>query len=52
MKQAIFYSRIDSTKEPISKTYCFTRLQAAKYFANKKQLTLKDFLKIYGVQFK
>jgi hypothetical protein len=45
-----FYHRNDKSKEPIKKAF-FTksRLSAAKYFAEVKQLTLKDFLKVFGV---
>ena len=49
MKQFFFYSKSDSTKEPISKTYAVSRLGAAKKFSKIKQLSLKSFLNIYGV---
>lgn len=44
-----YYSRIDKTEEIVSKTVGFSRLQAAKYFAARKQLDLKTFLKLYAV---
>jgi hypothetical protein len=45
-----YYSRIDKNKEIVSRTINFSRLQAAKYFAARKQLDLKSFLKIYAVK--
>jgi hypothetical protein len=45
-----FYSRNDLDQETISRTVSTSRLQAAKYFAARKQLKLKDFLKIFGVK--
>ena len=45
-----FYHRNDNTQEPIKKVFFTTsRLNAAKYFAEIKQMELKDFLKIFGV---
>lgn len=44
-----YYSRIDKTEEIVSRTVGFSRLQAAKYFASRKQLDLKTFLKLYSV---
>ena len=44
-----FYSKLDSTQEPISKTLASSRLGAAKYFASRKRLPLKSFLKIYSI---
>lgn len=44
-----YYSRIDKTEEIVSRTVSFSRLQAAKYFAARKQLDLKTFLKLYAV---
>lgn len=45
-----FYNKQDSTKETIGKVVDVSRLGAAKYFANRKQLPLKEFLKIFGVK--
>ena len=44
-----YYSRTDKTEEIVSKTVGFSRLQAAKYFAARKQLDLKTFLTLYSV---
>ena len=44
-----FYSKLDSTQEPISKTVASSRLKAAKYFAARKRLPLKKFLSIYSI---
>lgn len=44
-----YYSRIDKNQELISKTISTSRLQAAKNFAERKQLDLKTFLKLYSV---
>ena len=45
-----FYSRADKTQEIISRTASTSRLNAAKHFANRKQLLLKEFLKIFAVK--
>ena len=45
-----FYSRNDKMEELVSKTVSTSRLKAAKYFAARKQLPLKEFLKIFGVK--
>jgi hypothetical protein len=45
-----FYSRNNLDQETISRTMSTSRLQAAKYFAARKQLPLKEFLKIFGVK--
>jgi len=45
-----FYNKQDSTKETISRTVDVSRLSAAKYFAMRKQLPLKEFLKIFAVK--
>jgi hypothetical protein len=45
-----YYSRIDKNEEIISRTISLSRLNAAKYFAARKQLNLKSFLKIYAVK--
>ncbi len=44
-----FYSKIDPNCELINVISTSSRLSAAKYFAAKKQLDLKTFLKIYSV---
>ena len=45
-----FYSRLDPNQEIINRIVNVSRLEAAKYFAQKKQLDLKSFLKIYSVK--
>jgi hypothetical protein len=46
----IFYNRFDKTKEPINRTNKHTsRLEAAKFFAEIKKMSLKDFLKVFTV---
>jgi hypothetical protein len=45
-----FYSKIDKEKEAIGITVGFSRLEAAKTFAKRKQLPLKEFLKIFSVE--
>jgi len=44
-----FYSRRDKNQETIGRVITTSRLQAAKIFAERKQLPLKEFLKIFGV---
>ena len=44
-----FYSRNDKNQETIGRVITSSRLQAAKLFAERKQLPLKEFLKIFGV---
>lgn len=44
-----YYSRTDKTEEIVNRTVSLSRLQAAKYFAARKQLDLKTFLKLYAV---
>jgi hypothetical protein len=48
-KKYYFYAKNDWQQEPISRTVAPGRLSAAKYFAGRKNLTLKDFLNIYSV---
>ena len=48
-KKYSFYSRNDQSQEPISKTLALGRLAAAKYFAARKHLSLKQFLSIYAI---
>jgi hypothetical protein len=45
-----FYSKTDETQETISRTMSTSRLNAAKHFAERKQLPLKEFLKIFAVK--
>ena len=44
-----FYNRNDKNQETIGRVVTTSRLQAAKYFAARKQLDLKTFLKLYSV---
>ena len=44
-----FYNRNDRNQETIGRVITTSRLQAAKMFAERKQLPLKEFLKIFGV---
>jgi len=48
-KKYYFYSRFDSTQEPIMSVYGYNRLKIAKHFAATKQLDLKAFLSIFAV---
>jgi hypothetical protein len=45
-----FYSKTDKKEEIINRRVGFSRLEAAKYFADRKQLDLKTFLKLYAVK--
>lgn len=45
-----FYNRIDENQEIIGQMISKSRLQAAKHFAERKQLPLKEFLKIFAVK--
>jgi hypothetical protein len=45
-----FYNKNDKSQETISRTISTSRLNAAKYFAARKNLELKSFLKIFGVK--
>lgn len=45
-----FYRKNDLQQEIIDKTISFSRLSAAKFFAQRKKLDLKAFLGIYGVK--
>jgi hypothetical protein len=49
MRSYGFYARSDANQEVISKTVALSRLRAAEYFAKKKQMLLKSFLKIYAI---
>jgi len=44
-----FYSRADSTKEPISRIVASSRYRAAIIFSLRKGLNLKEFLRLYAV---
>jgi hypothetical protein len=44
-----FYSRSDKDQETIGRVVTTSRLQAAKLFAERKQLPLKEFLKVFSV---
>ena len=44
-----FYNRNDRNQETIGRIVTTSRLQAAKLFADRIQLPLKEFLKIFGV---
>jgi len=45
-----FYSKTDKKREKINVTYNFqSRLGAAKFFADIKNMKLKDFLSIFAV---
>jgi hypothetical protein len=44
-----YYSRIDKKQELVAKMVSTSRLQAAKAFAERKQLDLKTFLTLYAV---
>ena len=44
-----FYSRKDKDQETIGRVVTTSRLQAAKLFAERKQLPLNEFLKVFGV---
>lgn len=49
MRTFKFSNRNDVHNEPIDVVQSDSRLVAAKYFARKKNLSLKDFLKIFKV---
>jgi hypothetical protein len=49
MKKYEFYSRRDSQNEAYGSARSFSRLSAARVFADKKNLSLKEFLSIYKV---
>ena len=44
-----YHSKADKTKEILGQTHINGRLLAAKYFAQRKNLPLKEFLKLYSV---
>ena len=45
-----FYFKNDKDQEIIGKTVDLSRLSAAKHFAKRKNLPLKEFLKVFGVK--
>jgi len=45
-----FYSKSDTTKEPIKKIECLDIRRAVVIFAGMKQLTIDDFLILYNVE--
>jgi hypothetical protein len=49
MTQYFFYSKSDTTIEPIYYCRASSRLNAARKFAEGKQFPLKTFLSIYSV---
>lgn len=49
MKRYFFYSKNDSAQEPIYYCKAYSRLEAAKKFAEGKRMDLKVFLTIYSV---
>lgn len=44
-----YYSKSSVSKEILGRTHTTSRLLAAKYFAQRKNLPLKEFLKLYSV---
>ena len=44
-----FYSKTDSTKEPVSKAKCESYEDALEYFSEKKKLSKKAFLNLYEI---
>ena len=49
MKKYSYYSRTDSSQESIDIAISFSRLSAAKQFAQRKQLPLRSFLELFKV---
>jgi hypothetical protein len=49
MRMYSFYSKRDDKKEKLGTIPHVSRLQAAKFFAERKQLSLKSFLNIYTI---
>jgi hypothetical protein len=50
LKCCIYYRKNDPNKEILGKYTTSSRLEAAKEFAQMKQLPLKEFLKIWSVE--
>ena len=44
-----YYAKLDKSTEAVDKIFTTGRLAAAKHFANRKNLPLKEFLKIWAV---
>lgn len=44
-----FSYKTDSKAEPIDKVLSYSRLSAAKFFAERKRINFKDFLHIFKV---
>jgi len=49
MTKYYFYSRFDKSQEAIDSVRAFSRMQAAKHFAGRKQMDLKTFLSVFAV---
>ena len=49
MKRFSFFVKKDKTEEAISSTEASGRLEAAKIFAARKKLPLKQFLRIFSI---
>ena len=49
MKQYYFYSKNDSSKEPIYTIKAISRKVATRKFAIGKQMSLENFLELYSV---
>ena len=45
-----YYIKNDQNKEPLGKMVSTSRLKAAESFAERKQLPLKEFLKLFSVE--
>ena len=45
-----YYIKNDQNKEPLGKVVSISRLKAAQTFAERKQLPLKNFLKLFSVE--
>jgi hypothetical protein len=50
MRNFIFYSKTDSTREPIGKIQASTEEEAVEIAAQKKQLTIDSFLELFEVK--
>ena len=49
MKYYWYYSRHDKSCEALGKVLSISRYRAAEFFSIRKCLSLKSFLKLYGV---
>ena len=49
MKRYFFYSKSDTTREPIYSIITTSRLKAATLFSTGKRLSLREFLKVFSV---